>query len=235
MLINLEFLDLGGTRVRMLPVELKNLKKLRVLLLGYGVRIPLGVLASLERLQEPVVMLSLLERWSAMKHLEVLRLLNLYDVVEVPANFHTRGQYHLGMLHKVYIDCCHTISHLTWIKYAPHLEILSVIACKSMEEVVKGDQDEEHEHEAIQLFSCLRVLTLIGLRKLKSIYNKALPFPSLRSIYIVECDSLRKLPLNNNSAKETLLQIKGHPTWWSNLEWEDPPNERLRSKFQLYF
>ncbi|MED6197105.1 hypothetical protein PIB30_053544 [Stylosanthes scabra] len=284
-LINLEFLNLKGTRGSMLSIELKNLKKMRVLLLGDKIGIPLGMLASLERLQvlkltlteensdilleeleclpvleelrvdlnnitcmqqihdspklrsclraiflrnieEPIVMLSLLERWSAMKHLEIVQLSYLYNIVEVPSIFHTRGQYHLGMLHKVYIWHCDSIAHLTWLKYAPLLEILFVHSCKSMEEVVK-----EHEHEAIQLFSCLRVLSFELLPNLKSIYNRALPFPSLRSIVIHNCTNLRKLPLNSNSAKETLLQIKGDSTWWSNLEWEDPPNEHLLSKF----
>ncbi|MED6132853.1 hypothetical protein PIB30_022766 [Stylosanthes scabra] len=277
MLINLEFLNVGGEWISMLeielkmPVELKNLKKLRVLL-GYGVGIPSGVLASLERLQ--VLRLTLTEENGdiLLKELECLPVLEelcvklnniscmqqirdspklcsclrvfsldnikepivMLSLLEVPATFHTSGQYYLGKLRQVFIRDCQSITHLTWLKYAPLLEILSVIDCDSMEEVVKEDQDEEHELEAIQLFLCIRVLNFINLPKLKSIYNRALPFPSLRTIRIGRCDSLRKLPLNSNSAKETLLQIKGDSTWWSNLVWEDPPSERLLSKFSPF-
>ncbi|RVW72781.1 putative disease resistance protein [Vitis vinifera] len=49
----------------------------------------------------------------------------------------------------------------------------------------------------------------------------ALPFPSLKTLCVMECPNLRKLPLDSNSARNSLKTIEGTPEWWQGLRWED--------------
>ena len=180
-------------------------------------------------IEEPIEMESLLASWSEVEHLEVITLQYLYNIKEPSSITYTCD---LEMLREVEINGCDSITHLTWLRYAPLLEILRVRNCNSMEELVKGGQDED---VGMDLFSNLRYLELSLLLKLESIHNRALPLPSLKFIGIIGCDNLRKLPLNSNSAKDTLIEITGESEWWNNLEWEDPATEDLlRSKFKPF-
>lgn len=81
------------------------------------------------------------------------------------------------------------------------------------------------------LFENLKMMSLAYLPNLRSIYKMVLPFPELQCMMIYECDNLKKLPLDFNSAK-SLNKIEGDPEWWENLEWEDPiVKDLLHSKF----
>ncbi|KAL6334198.1 hypothetical protein AAG906_006785 [Vitis piasezkii] len=72
--------------------------------------------------------------------------------------------------------------------------------------------DSEIEQQNLSIFSRLVKLTLVAVRNLKTIYRRALPFPSLKEIGVIGCPNLRKLPLNSNSATNTLKKIEGHLT-----------------------
>ncbi|KAK7362943.1 hypothetical protein VNO77_05068 [Canavalia gladiata] len=268
-LINLEFLNLSRAEIEnMFPIELKNLKNLRVLLLegfGHGLEIiPLEGIESLERLkvftfsrrwgdknnegegeeegeeellekleslteleEVPLEMASILETLSTMMHLKNIILHCLIDIREASS---VTEKCHLRNLRTVDILFCDSITHLTWLRYAPVLEFLSVGLCSSIEEVVKEVDSDDANND---IFSNLTHLLLTDLPKLKSIHRKALSFPFLKVIVVDGCPNLRKLPLNSNSAKDTLIQIRGdHDDWWNNLEWEDPAlKDQFRSKF----
>ena len=103
-----------------------------------------------------------------------------------------------------------------------------------MEEIIGGDEcgDSEIEHQNLHIFSRLVALQLSDLPNLKSIYRWVLPFSSLVSITVLACPNLRKLPLNSNSATNTLKIIKGDSRWWEGLEWE---NDNLNCIFSRYF
>ena len=104
----------------------------------------------------------------------------------------------------------------------------------TMEEIIGSDEygDSEIDQQNLSIFSRLVTLWLDDLPNLKSIYKRALPFPSLKKIHVIRCPNLRKLPLNSNSATNTLKEIEGHLTWWEELEWED---DNLKRIFTPYF
>ncbi|KAJ9673014.1 hypothetical protein PVL29_026336 [Vitis rotundifolia] len=81
-----------------------------------------------------------------------------------------------------------------------------------MEKVIDDERSEVLEIEVDHL----------GLPKLRSIYGRALPFPSLRYICVLQCPSLRKLPFDSNTRiSKKLEKIRGEKEWWDGLEWED--------------
>ena len=62
----------------------------------------------------------------------------------------------------------------------------------------------------------------------------SLVFPSLRSIQVLGCGNMIKLPFDSNSASK-LRPISGSQTWWSNLKWDDLTiKATLQSKFQAH-
>lgn len=68
------------------------------------------------------------------------------------------------------------------------------------------------------VFSRLEEVTLYGLPKLRSIYNHVLPFPCLEEMSVTRCPELKKLPLNSQSAKNTLRMFAVDREWWDTLE-----------------
>ncbi|MED6187572.1 hypothetical protein PIB30_077749 [Stylosanthes scabra] len=262
MVINLEFLNLSLSEVYtqiQLPIELKNLEKLKVLLmkdtftssnilevleslkqlqilrLGYGGRVGGSMsFGEVGNIQEE----SLIDKLESLAQLEELcinlktikgihKLLNSTKL-QVPSNNYT---CHFEVLREVEINGCDSLTHLTWLKHAQLLETLQVRNCNSIVELVKGGQGVSVE---MDLFPHLTFLKLSFLVRLKSIYNGALPFHSLKFIMVVGCDHLRKLPLNSSS-KDTLIQITGEREWWNNLEWDDPSTgDSLDSKFKSF-
>ena len=130
----------------------------------------------------------------------------------------------LNNLSDVKIFVCYKLLNLTWLIYAPSLEFLSVKFCQSMEKVIDDERSEVLEIEVDHLGVFLRLISLIlrWLPKLRSIYGRALAFPSLRYIHVSGCPSLRKLPFDsNNGVSKKLEKISGEKEWWDGLDWED--------------
>ena len=135
---------------------------------------------------------------------------------------------------RVLITGCRFLN-LTWLVYAPSLEWLMVTGSDKMEEIIGSDEggNSEIKQQFLSIFLRLEKLCLKDLPNLKSIYSRALPFPSLRKIKVIRCPNLRKLPLkHSNSATNTLEIIEGEPSWWEELEWED---DNLEGTFTPYF
>ncbi|XP_019072564.1 disease resistance protein At4g27190-like [Vitis vinifera] len=66
----------------------------------------------------------------------------------------------------------------------------------------------------------LREIYLSSLPKLKTLSRQEETWQHLEYIYVEECKSLKKLPLNEQSAN-TLKEIRGEEEWWKQLEWDD--------------
>ncbi|WJZ94526.1 hypothetical protein VitviT2T_013373 [Vitis vinifera] len=131
-------------------------------------------------------------------------------------------------LRSVFVDQLPKLLDLTWLIYIPSLELLSVHRCESMKEVI-GDASEVPEN--LGIFSRLEGLTLHYLPNLRSISRRALPFPSLKTLRVTKCPNLRKLPLDSNSARNSLKIIEGTSEWWRGLQWED---ETIQLTFTPY-
>nr|CDH30700.1 putative disease resistance protein [Cercis chinensis] len=244
-MIHLEFLNLLFTDINKLPIELKNLSKLRMLLvdvvkLKLDDEITLEVISSLERLkvfrfsrshgsqtmdeiaflerlQEPMGVSLLLAHMRIMEHLESIFL----DALIIVEDSSMNGTYHFPKLRTVHILNCHYITHLTWLKCAPVLDFLMLVNCLALEEIINEDLEAQYIAQDDTL-SRLRAVIFLELPKLRSIHRRALPFPSLRVLTIQSCPQLKKLPFDYNSAEATLKEIAGARSWWKNLEWGDP-------------
>ncbi|WJZ94519.1 hypothetical protein VitviT2T_013366 [Vitis vinifera] len=129
----------------------------------------------------------------------------------------------------VCVDKLPKLLDLTWIIYIPSLEHLSVHECESMKEVI-GDASGVPKN--LGIFSRLKGLYLYLVPNLRSISRRALSFPSLKTLYVTKCPNLRKLPLDSNSARNSLKTIEGTLEWWQCLQWED---ESIQLTFTPYF
>ncbi|KAK4252828.1 hypothetical protein QN277_010975 [Acacia crassicarpa] len=180
------------------------------------------------RLRDTIIeMHLLLASISKMKHLRQFAMGGLRRVVEDSYIYDTT--YSLTTLQSVSISSCHSLTHVTWLKYAPSLQLLVIAYCNSMEQVIKEDENVDSS----SIFSSLVSLTLYEVPKLENIHKTALSFPSLKSIRIYGCSNLKKLPLHSNSAEHKLALINGKKDWWNNLEWDDPTaKNHFQSKFQ---
>ncbi|CAK8577829.1 unnamed protein product [Lathyrus sativus] len=184
--------------------------------------------------EDTVEMSSLLESLSKMTHLEYISLSAPYSLVDGSS---VLEKCHLGKLQQVRISACNSITHLTWLRYAPLLEYLVVYECLSVEHIVKEAKDDEDvgsEFKNDNIFSNLKELIFSKMPKLVSIHKRALAFPSLKCIIVNDCPNLKKLPFNSNFAsKDNLVAVLGSTEWWDNLKWDDTIIEHLlRPKFQ---
>ena len=77
----------------------------------------------------------------------------------------------------------------------------------------------------------LRRIYLDGVQNLKTLGRPKELWQNLETLVASECKSLKKLPLNSQSAN-TLKEIKGELWWWNQLEWDD---DDTRSSLQPFF
>ncbi|XP_039170626.1 LOW QUALITY PROTEIN: disease resistance protein SUMM2 [Eucalyptus grandis] len=84
-----------------------------------------------------------------------------------------------------------------------------------------GDGFAPEELVVSGLFSRLERLDISDLPNLTSICERTLPFPLLKSLRIAKCPRLGKLPLDSNSARGSLEEVRVEADWWAKLEWED--------------
>ncbi|XP_028789116.1 probable disease resistance protein At5g63020 [Neltuma alba] len=125
---------------------------------------------------DTIEMPSLLACISKMNHLQQLGLIELSGLKDYSGI--SDDTCCLSMLQSVCIFDCHSLTHVTWLKHAPLLQLLIVVDCSSVEEVIKEDENEDSSC----VFSSLVNLYLGGMPKLQSIHKTALSFPSLKTI-----------------------------------------------------
>ncbi|XP_034696815.1 disease resistance protein SUMM2-like [Vitis riparia] len=307
----LRYLNLSFTRIRELPIELKNLKNLMILIMD-GMKsleiIPQDVISSLislklfsiyesnitsgveETLLEELESLNdiseisiticnalsfnklksshklqrcirhlHLHKWGDVislelsssffkrtEHLKELYISHCNKLKEVKINVERQGilndmtlpnkiatrEEYFHTLCSVLIEHCSKLLDLTWLVYAPYLEGLYVEDCESIEEVIRDDSGVCEIKEKLDIFSRLKYLKLNRLPRLKSIYQHPLLFPSLETIKVCECKSLRSLPFDSNTSNNSLKKIKGETSWWNRLKWKD---ETIKHSFTPYF
>ncbi|XP_062089576.1 disease resistance protein RPS5-like [Humulus lupulus] len=156
---------------------------------------------------------------SRMKHLEVLQIWNADTLRIYPEKQRIQESLCIERLCNlrvlVVVQC--EMPDMNWLVYAPFLEFLRVKDCSSIKQLLNEDFGDE------SAFSCLTMLHLQDLPELKSIIRpqQALAFPVLKEIEVLNCSSLMKLPFDSNSAKESLIKIKGQREWWEKLVWDD--------------
>ncbi|MFQ6620801.1 hypothetical protein Gotur_002260 [Gossypium turneri] len=158
------------------------------------------------------------------QHLQCLSLSDCEDLQEVKIESNIiEGAGCFKSLGFVYLFDCNQLRDTSWVVFAPQLEVLMIMDCKSLEEIISEEKlGEVTKSKAnTNLFSKLEAFYLYCLPKMKTICRHALPFPQLEEIRIRECPMLKKLPLNFNSAKGHRLVIEGEEGWWKDVEWED--------------
>ncbi|KAK0598343.1 hypothetical protein LWI29_033829 [Acer saccharum] len=159
--------------------------------------------------------------------LKELRFCGTEDDQEIPNN--------LPSLEYLHLSKC-PIKDLTWLMHVPSLSLLKIGDCPSLIEVIACDFGSSEIKEAIDIFPNLENMTLIDLPNLKSICRQAMPFPSLESMDIWNCQNLRNLPFNSETVKTSYLnEIAASEEWWHQLEWGDEATKHhFTSKFSSY-
>ena len=142
-----------------------------------------------------------------MKHLHMLTIERCQELKEMKVDLEKVGEWGFaadGIVNSNFQCLCYVIIsqlpkllHLAWLIYIPSLEFLGVTKRESMEELIG---DEGGVSENLGIFSRLKGVILDDLPNLRSISEQALPFPSLTEIAVYNCPTLRKLPLDSNSA-----------------------------------
>ncbi|KAF2297562.1 hypothetical protein GH714_038716 [Hevea brasiliensis] len=147
--------------------------------------------------------------------LEVLALHGLPSLAIVWKNPVTRKC--LQNLRFVNIWHCHRLKNVSWVIQLPKLEVIYLMYCKEIEEIVSRDMIQMEDSEA---FPNLKTLSIRDLPELKSITQWALVFPSLESIAVIDCPRLKKLPIKTHK-NLTLPTVYGSKEWWDGLEWDE--------------
>ncbi|KAJ4808081.1 Disease resistance protein RPS5 [Rhynchospora pubera] len=139
----------------------------------------------------------------------------------------------LPRLRSLSIDYCKSLHSISWIVYLPCLEDLSIIRCKTIEQLVSADEVISGEiAESVPPFPSLVRILLWYLPNLQNICSSTYTFPSLQHIYIIGCPELKKLPFKKQSMPPKLRSVVAEVEWWRGVQWED---ESLKSSFQPFF
>ncbi|KAK0598525.1 hypothetical protein LWI29_035591 [Acer saccharum] len=134
-------------------------------------------------------------------------------------------------LRYLHIENC-SIKDLAWLRYSIYLRYLWVDNCPSLEEIIADDFGSSEIEENMDILSKIESINLVSLPSLKSICRRAVLFPCLQNLEVINCPSLRKLPFESGSAERSLKAIKGSKTWWDQLEWDDAATkDAFASKF----
>ncbi|PIA29040.1 hypothetical protein AQUCO_06300008v1 [Aquilegia coerulea] len=245
-LFDLEFLDLSYTKIRSLPYEMRNFTKLKYLSLRWSshCKIPRGIIMNLSNLE--FLKIDVYKQWNPegsfeideliclkqLKSLEIRIYSNITDIEKVSQLLRV---YQLckefGKLHYVNLGGCHAIVDLSWLLLIPNLQTLWIWECGSLQEILSSSDKSGGAYDQ-NTFTNLKFLRLYELPNLLSICSmSALPFPSLETVVVLNCPNLKRLPLDSNSANNTLKKIEGEAEWWNGLEWA---NETIKIHFASF-
>ncbi|XP_028766491.1 probable disease resistance protein At4g27220 isoform X2 [Neltuma alba] len=148
----------------------------------------------------------------------------------------------LKNLKRIHVEGCDSLKFLfqkQLILELKSLEEISIVHCLAMEELIEGERNTNAKgssHAAKVILLKLQRLRLIDLPRLESIYNGDIQCDSLRTIEVVHCNALKKLPLGLFGIEEgqqisrsttTLEQIACETEWWESLQWDQPQAKHL--------
>ncbi|XP_077231802.1 putative disease resistance protein At4g27220 [Tasmannia lanceolata] len=112
------------------------------------------------------------------------------------------------------------------------LEYLVVKRCEEIEVIISGEEEEQELGvvDKETLLPRLDTIELFHLPKLTSLCCH-LDFPSLKSIWVLNCPNLKRFPVRPQNAPK-LEKIRGQEAWFEGLEWEDEGDmSRLKPLF----
>ncbi|KAG6769950.1 hypothetical protein POTOM_025617 [Populus tomentosa] len=151
--------------------------------------------------------------------LEVVALHGLPNLETVWKNPVTREC--LQNLQSINIWHCRKLRNVSWVLQLPKLEVIYLMYCEEMEEVVSRSGIPSEDSKA---FRSLRTLSIRNLPKLRSITPWELAFPSLESIAVIDCPNLKQLSIKTHGSS-TLPTVYGNQEWWDELEWNEASTE----------
>ncbi|XP_052486539.1 disease resistance protein SUMM2 [Gossypium raimondii] len=158
--------------------------------------------------------------------LEIFRCCSLQEIRKPGwGEFHNLRQVHVGV--------CPLLRNLDCLAYARNLEILTVLDCQSMKQVI-SEEDEQDTSEMVgcKVFPKLKTLSLTCLPSLEIICRYPKSFSSPIEIEVSRCPCLRQLPFDENSV-DFLKKIRGELEWWAALDWDsDFVKEACSFKFK---
>ncbi|KAJ6746476.1 DISEASE RESISTANCE PROTEIN RP [Salix koriyanagi] len=157
------------------------------------------------------------QKW--LPSLEVVELHGLPNLETVWKNPVTRES--LQNLRSVNIWHCRRLRNVSWVIQLPKLEVIYLMYCKEMEEVVSRSGIAGEDSKA---FQSLRTLSIRDLPKLRSITPWELAFPSLESIAVIDCPKLKQLSIKTHNTP-ALPTVYGNKEWWDGLEWNEASSE----------
>ncbi|KAG5224012.1 disease resistance protein [Salix suchowensis] len=125
---------------------------------------------------------------------------------------------------------------LELLPYLINLEVINVLGCEKMEEIIGTTDEESNTSNPIAELTLpkLTILDLFGLPELKVICRAKLICNSLEIINIKNCENLKRIPISlpllengQPSPHPSLERIEVLPEeWWETVvEWE-PPNAK---------
>ncbi|CBI21696.3 unnamed protein product, partial [Vitis vinifera] len=199
-LFTLQYLNLSGTRIRTLPMELRNFKKLRCLLLDdlFEFEIPSQIISGLSSLQLFSVMDSdeatrgdcraILDELEGLKCMgEVSISLDSVLAIQTLLNSHKLQR----CLKRLDVHNCWDMDLLQL--FFPYLEVFEVRNCSNLEDVTFNLEKEVHStfprHQYLYHLAHVRIVSCENLMKLTCLIYA----PNLKSLFIENCDSLEEV------------------------------------------
>ncbi|WOL02494.1 disease resistance protein RPS2 isoform X2 [Canna indica] len=164
--------------------------------------------------------------------LEILYLSSLHKLSKITWKEVKPTEY-FPKLRFLSIDGCHKLGSITWVLQLPCLEKLHISECCGFQQVIARDDESLLVQQVSDsyFFPRLKILNLIDLPGLTSIYQHTLAFPYLVSLHVLRCPKLVSLPFGQSSGYH-LQEIRGSKDWWNNLNWA---NNNMRVSFSRHF
>ncbi|XP_042413872.1 probable disease resistance protein At1g61300 [Zingiber officinale] len=117
-------------------------------------------------------------------------------------------------LRDLYISNCYKLKDVSWVLQLPCLNLLSILNCQEMEEIISNVGSSNSSFG-------IKMLALSKMDNLQRIAHQPLHFPYLEYISVSYCPRLKKLPFGAETVKNRLKEIQGGPNWWDDLDWDD--------------
>uniref|UniRef100_A0A7C9DWR2 Uncharacterized protein n=2 Tax=Opuntia streptacantha TaxID=393608 RepID=A0A7C9DWR2_OPUST len=127
-------------------------------------------------------------------------------------------------LRNVNIWYCPKLENISWILELPCLETVYVFYCDGMEKII-GDNVVIDNPSKVGLPK-LKTISFRSLPQLQSICSALLAFPMLRTIALIDCPQLKRLPPEGYDPSNPPI-VYCSREWWDKLEWDDPSASSL--------